>query len=178
VEDFESHAPEVLVVAFSAFEDAERYYLGLYRLSAKIHLQPHRTIVLCSTGNVRRAYQACRKESFDDYVQFWPMTNDAPRLLMSVHHALRDLNASRGGATAAEFAAQARHLAELGSMLDQQMVQGGQGIDVVNRSMEQAQQAIGVALNGLSGKLAQREWPDAQLAELEREIGQRFRALA
>lgn len=88
VEDFESHAPDVLVLAFSTLEDAERYYLGLYRLSATIHLQPHRTMVLCSTGNVRRAYQACRKESFDDYVQFWPMTNDAPRLLMSVHHAL------------------------------------------------------------------------------------------
>jgi len=178
VEDFESRAPDVLVLAFSTLEDAERYYLGLYRLSATIHLQPHRTIVLCSTGNVRRAYQACRKDSFDDYVQFWPMTNDAPRLLMSVHHALRDLNAARDGASAAQFAAQARRLAKLGSMLDQQLAQGDQRIDVVHRSMAQAEQAIGTALDGLSSKLAQREWPDAHMAELEREIGQRFRAMA
>lgn len=178
VEDFESRAPEVLVLAFNTLEDAERYYLGLYRLSTKIHLLPHRTITLCSTGNVRRAYEACRKESFDDYVQFWPMTNDAPRLLMSVHHALRDLSATRGGTSAGEFATHARQLAELGNMLDQQMAQGYQRIDVVNRSMEQAEQGIGVALDGLSSKLAQRERPDSQMAELEREIGQRFRAMA
>lgn len=178
VEDFESRAPEVLVLAFNTLEDAERYYLGLYRLSTKIHLLPHRTIILCSTGNVRRAYEACRKESFDDYVQFWPMTNDAPRLLMSVHHALRDLSGTRGGTSAGEFATHARQLAELGNMLDQQMAQGYQRIDVVNRSMEQAEQGIGVALDGLSSKLAQRERPDSHMAELEREIGQRFRAMA
>lgn len=58
------------------------------------------------------------------------------------------------------------------------MAQGYQRIEVVNRSMEQAEQAIGVALDGWSSKLAQRERPDPHMAELEREIGQRFRAMA
>lgn len=93
VEDFESHAPDVLVLAFNTLEKSERHYLGLYRLSGKIHLQPHRTVILCNKDEVSRAYQACRKKYFDDYILFWPMTNDAPRLLMAVHHALGNLNA-------------------------------------------------------------------------------------
>ncbi|MEO8837360.1 MAG: hypothetical protein ABI351_01460, partial [Herbaspirillum sp.] len=131
VKDFERHTPDVLVLAFNTLAKAERYYLGLYRLSSKIHLRPHRTVVLCSLDEVKQAYQACRKQYFDDYVQFWPMTNDAPRLLMSVHHSIRDLMAiSEGGPSAAEFAVQARRLAELGSLLDQQVAQGSQKIDV------------------------------------------------
>jgi PleD family two-component response regulator len=38
VKDFESRAPDVLVLAFNSLEKSERYYLGLYRLSGKIHL--------------------------------------------------------------------------------------------------------------------------------------------
>lgn len=191
VKDFESHSPDVLVLAFDTLEKSERYYLELYRLSGKIHLQPHRTVILCNKAEVSRAYQACRKESFDDYVLFWPMTNDAPRLLMSVHHALRDLAAVlEGGPSAAEFAAQARRLTPLGTMLDQQMTQGSQRIEVAKRAMEQTELEIGVVLDGFSRKLAQGELPDVSriknVAGLEREIkrlkqdeiGQRFRAAA
>src|SRR4029077_14389979 len=92
VEDFESHVPDVLVLAFNSLEKSESYYLGLHRLSSKIH-EPHRTVILCSKEEVTRAYQACRKDYFNDYILFWPMTNDAKRLLMSVHHALRILKA-------------------------------------------------------------------------------------
>lgn len=133
----------MLVLAFDALEKSERYYLGLYRLSSKVHLQPHRTIILCNKYEVSRAYQACRKEYFDDYILFWPMTNDAPRLLMSVHHALRDLAAVKENLpSSAQFAAQARNLSEMGSLLDQQMAQGSLRIDVVNRAMERAEQEI------------------------------------
>src|ERR1035437_1795998 len=131
VKDFERHCPGILVLAFNALEKSERYYLGLYRLSGKIHLQPHRTVILCNTAEVGRVYQLCRKEYFDDYVLFWPMTHDAPRLPMSVHHALRDLAPlSDGGPSVAEFAVQARRLAELENLLDQQMAQGDQRIEV------------------------------------------------
>ncbi len=126
----------MLVLAFDTLEKSERYCLELYRLSGKIHLQPHRTVILCNKHEVSQAYQACRKESFDDYVLFWPMTSDAPRLLMSMHHALRYLAAiMESGPSATEFAAMARRLTELGSMLDQQMAQGSQHIDIVDRSM-------------------------------------------
>lgn len=189
VKDFECRAPlDVLILAFNTPAKAERYYLGLYRLSGKIHLQPHRTVVLCNVDEVSQAYQACRQQYFDDYVQFWPMTNDAPRLLMSVHHSLRDLTViSEGGPSAAEFAAQARRLAELGSMLDQHVVQGSQRIDVANRAMVQAEQDIGAALDGFSSKLAQGNLPgvssindvsglEQEIKRLKQEeIGQRFR---
>jgi CheY-like chemotaxis protein len=191
VEDFDSRAPDVLVLAFNTMEKSERYYLGIYRLSGKIHLQPHRTIILCNKAEVNRAYQACRKERFDDYILFWPMTHDAPRLLMSVHHALRDLAvATEHGPSAAEFAAQARCLSELGSMLNQQMAQGSARIEVANRTMEQAEQDIGTALDGFSSKLAQDDLPDMarinvvgeweqEIKRLKREvIGARFRTAA
>lgn len=191
VKDFECRAPDVLVLAFNTLANAERYYLGLYRLSGKIHLHPHRTVVLCNMNEVSQAYQACRQQYFDDYVQFWPMTNDAPRLLMSVHHSLRDLMAiSEGGPSAAEFAAQARRLAELGNMLDQHVVQGSQRIDVANRAMAQAEQDIGAALDGFSSKLAQGNLPgvssindvtglEQEIKRLKQEeIGARFRKVA
>lgn len=41
VQDFESHRPDVLVLAFKTQEKAERYYLGLYRLSSLIHMHDH-----------------------------------------------------------------------------------------------------------------------------------------
>jgi len=122
VKDFELRHPDVLLLAFDTLEKAERHYLGLYRLSAKGHLPAHRTVILCHRAEVKQVYQLCRKEQFDDYVLFWPMTNDAPRLSMAEHHALRDLYAtSVNGPSAAEFAAQARRLVELEALLDRQM---------------------------------------------------------
>ena len=82
--DFEAQRPDVLVLAFNGLERAERYYLGLFRHSRLIHEHPHRTLILCNKDDVRRAYELCRKEYFDDYVLFWPMVHDAHRLCMSV----------------------------------------------------------------------------------------------
>ena len=190
VKDFESRAHDVLVLAFDALEKSERYYLGLNRLSSKVHLQPHRTIILCNKYEVSRAYQACRKEYFDDYILFWPMTNDAPRLLMSVYHAIRGLAAVKENLpSSAQFAAQARNLSEMGSMMDQQIAQGSQRIEVVNRAMGRAEQEIGAALDGFSSKLMQGALQDMSniqnvvlAQEIKRlkqdEIQQRFRTVA
>jgi PleD family two-component response regulator len=173
--DFESHCPDVIVLAFNDLQKSEGYYLGLFRLSEKIHVQPHRTIILCNKNDVNRVYQACRKEYFDDYILFWPMTHDAPRLLMSVHHALRDLAAIKdAGPSAAEFAAQARRLSEMGNMLEQQIALGNQRIELVNRTILQTEQEVGVALDGFSKKLIQGELADIpkieNAASLEQEI--------
>jgi len=188
-EDFDKHPPQVLVLAFNTMSKAESYYLGLYRLSEKVHQHPHRTIILCNKDEVNRAYHACKKEHFDDYVLFWPMTNDAPRLLMTVHHALRDLSAAtRDEPSSAEFANQVRRLSQLGSMLDRQMQQGTQHIDSIGHSILRAEQEINAALEGFSEKLVRGELPDLpdgeNLAALEHEIkrlrqeeiGQRIRA--
>ncbi len=98
IQDFEEHRPEVLILAFDGLDKAERYYLGLYRLSRVVHTVRHRTLILCNKDDLRRVYELCKKEYFDDYVLFWPLTHDAPRLPMAVHHMLWRLAA--GGANA------------------------------------------------------------------------------
>lgn len=137
VQDFEKHRPQVLVLAFDELENAQRHYLGLYRHSAVIHALPHRTIVLCDKSDLQRTYELCRREDFDDYVLFWPMAQDAKRLCMSVHHALRQL-ASDSTPTLTEFAAQARRIAELETLLDHSLKRGLEHIGGVSDSLAQA----------------------------------------
>ena len=133
VEDFERHRPSVLILAFDTLEQCERYYLGLYRQSTLIHALPHRTLILCNKDDLRRVYELCKMETFDDYVLFWPLTHDAPRLPMAVHHALRQLTANATGApTVAEFAAQARRLASLEPLLKQYAAGFQREIDRLN----------------------------------------------
>lgn len=138
--DFEQHQPKVLILAFNEIEKSERYYLGLYRTCKTINQHPHRTIILCSKEEVKRAYKLCMKDYFDDYILFWPMTFDSPRLLMSAHYALRDLVSPQvTGPSAEEFAVQARRLAELESLLDRQIARGGQYIEAASKAMNQAE---------------------------------------
>jgi hypothetical protein len=47
--------PDVLVLAFNALEKSQHYYLRLFRLSTVVHLQPHRTIILCNKDEIRQA---------------------------------------------------------------------------------------------------------------------------
>jgi CheY-like chemotaxis protein len=162
VQDFEQRKPEVLVLAFNSLEKAERYYLGLYRLSQVIHAAPHRTVILCNKDDLKRVYELCKKDYFDDYILFWPMTNDAPRLAMSVHHAARQIEADRASKTApSEFAAQARRIAELEVQLQQFAARGEQKVEAASRSLRQMGQDIGAALDGFSRKLT-----DGDLREL------------
>lgn len=156
VADFEVHRPGVLVLAFDTLEKAERYYLGLYRLSKLVPTVPHRTLILCGKNDLTRVYELCRKEYFYDYVLFWPLAYDAHRLPMALHQAFRDLAAhGEGSLTVAAFAAQTRRLGNIEPLLDQHALKGSQHLDLVGRSLQQAQQDIGSALDGISRKLAQ-----------------------
>ena len=175
VEDFDHRLPQVLVLAFNALAKAERYCLGLYRLSTKIHARPHRTVILCDKAEVKEVSELCFKQSFDDYVLFWPMNHDASRLRMAVHHALRDLvRLEAAGPSVAEFAAQARHLSELEALLDQQLAMGGRRLEVASLAIEQAEQDIGAALTGFSRRLSGGALPDVvevkDVAGLDREV--------
>ncbi|MDP2759991.1 MAG: response regulator [Sideroxyarcus sp.] len=175
VADFELHRPNVLILAFNSLGKSERYYLELYRCSRKIHTQPHRTVILCGKDEVKHVYELCKKELFDDYILFWPMTHDTVRLPMSVHHALRELAAARSASpSAAEFAAQARRLAELEAMLERQMTRGGQHIEATGRAMALAEQKIGAALDGFSSRLTQDDLKD-EISRLKRDdVRQQF----
>ncbi|MFA7238642.1 MAG: response regulator [Sulfuricellaceae bacterium] len=160
--DFVRHQPDVLVLAFNKLEKSERYYLSLYRFCPEVHRHPHRTVILCNKDEVKHAYELCMKDLFDDYILFWPMTYDSSRLNMSVHYALRELAAFKADSpSAAEFAAQARHLAELEQALNQQIGLGGHHIEASGRAMERAEQEIGTALDGFSQRLISGSLPDS-----------------
>lgn len=150
VSDFEAHRPAVLVLAFDTLHAAQQYYLGLYRLSKVAQAVPHRTLILCSKNELWRVYELCKKEHFDDYVLFWPITNDAPRLRMAVHHALHRLKAVLlNPVTVSQLAVRARPLAALEPELTQYVSQFGQHVDVAGLTVRQAEQAFNGAFDEL-----------------------------
>lgn len=160
--DFEQHAPDVLVLAYKTVEASERYYLGLYRHSAKVALHPHRTVILCDKDEVHRVSRLCIKQHFDDYVLFWPMNYDAPRLAMAIHLAQRELGQFRQGSPSpADFAAQASRLAELEALLDQHSATGVRHVHATQLAVDAAQRELGAALDGFSHDMGKRAGTDA-----------------
>ena len=172
VEDFEKHRPNVLILAFNTLEQCERYYLSLFRRSTLIHALPHRTLILCNKDDLWRVYELCKKETFDDYVLFWPMTHDAPRLPMAVHHALRQLTASLADApTVTEFAAQARRLALLEPLLEQYAASFQQEIDRLKAGEPaQSRDADSVAVQTASERASNLKGSLAQQCQITRDL--------
>jgi len=159
--DFVRYRPNVLVLAFNSLEKSEHYYLELYRLCEEVHQQPLRTVILCNQNEIGRVYELCKKKYFDDYILFWPMTDDSSRLSMSIHHLFHELTTIKSqGATMGEFYTHARNLVELEKKLNQQIVQGGQRIEVTSQAIEQASKKVGAALDGFSRRLISGALPD------------------
>lgn len=156
--DFDLKKPGVLLLAFDALEKAERHNLGLFRRSREIHRHPHRTVVLCHKDELKRAYELCRGGIFDNYVLFWPVAQDATRLPMAVHQALRDLEAARSGRPQlADLSGPVRRLGDLETSLSRGMQEGDDRIEATDRVVRQAGQEILGALAGFSASLAQGE---------------------
>ena len=152
VDIFDKDRPAVLVLAYKGLEKSQQQYLGLYRRSKAVHL-PHKTVVLCSYDESPKAYELCKKRYFDDYVPFWPMTNDTSRLLMAVHHALWQLSESLiGTSTARELLAQAQEFFEMEHLLENYAAKGGQHIEAANELLLRGETNIDAALRPL------REW--------------------
>lgn len=152
-QDFERHQPDVLILAFNGLEKAERYYLGLYRQCQSIHHRPHRTLILCNKDDIRRVYELCRKEYFDDYMLFWPLTFDTPRLPMAVHQALKALGAVQDDVLKRQLASQARRIAELEGMLKLSLAQGDSRIHQADQKLKRAGLEINAALDRFSHRL-------------------------
>jgi CheY-like chemotaxis protein len=150
VEDFRRARPQILLLAFKGLEKAEAYYLGLFRLGKESLPPQHRAITLCSRESVQQAYQLCRRGLFDDYVLFWPGTDDVTRILMSIYGALHELRAAPAGeALAASYAAEAARLRELDSQLAEQQVRGDQCLASTTAAIAGAEHDIGQALGEL-----------------------------
>lgn len=151
VDDFDAARPEVLILAFNDLEKAERYYLGLYRGRASVHGEAHRTIILCNKDDLQRVFEMCRREYFDDYVLFWPLTYDAPRLRMSVHLMIRQLHRENTGEpSASQFAALARHVRSLQAPLEEGIARVGNEVGAAVRLLAGAETDI----DGVIGR-----WP-------------------
>lgn len=154
VDDFESHSPQVLVLAFPELAHAEQFYLGLYRLSTKIHTVAHRTVVLCDRSACRRAYELCLKQHFDDYVEFWPVTYDPCRLGMSVLLAARAVAAAVAqGPSRLELARQAHRILELEGLLQEQSAAASQRVEAVSQSISRAESDLHAVVDGLSREI-------------------------
>ena len=160
-DDFEEHKPSVLVLAFDTLERCQSFCLHLYRHSTKIHAMPHRSVVLCSKGELHRAYELCKKGHFDDYVLFWPMTHDAPRLPMVVHQKLGQMEDQANGPSTGEWFPPARRLGSLQTVLDRNVQQGGERVAAAMDSVEDATRQIAESLKQLSARLAASDSLDA-----------------
>lgn len=153
--DFETFQPDVLILAFNTLEKAERYYLGLYRFCEKIHLTLHRTLILCNKDDLPRVYELCRQGYFDDYILFWPLTFDAPRILLAVHHALAHLQRARSSPLDVhDFADSARTVGELEPRLRDHAKKGRVQIDAAGQALAEAASDLGAVVDGLSRRLA------------------------
>jgi CheY-like chemotaxis protein len=169
IQDFESHSPDILVLGFKTLEKAERYYLGLYRLGSLVHMNLHRTLILCNKTEVDSVYKLCKKGYFDDYIQYWPIMYDASRLAMAVSHALRDLANIKSSFSATELATEAVRLSELESLLGWNATQGNQLIEAASHSVTDAEQEIQTSLGRFSQRLTQGDF--ANLVEIKNAQG-------
>ncbi|MES2890345.1 MAG: response regulator [Pseudomonadota bacterium] len=150
---FDRVKPQVLVLAFKSVEACERFYLGLYRRSEVIQSLLHRTLLLCDKENVRRAFDLCLQEVFDDYVLFWPLVHDAKRLAMSVHLALGALDQELALAPLSELATLARRAETLEEQLAQQVRLGRVHAQNAQNTARQAQASVNRAMGGLSERI-------------------------
>jgi CheY-like chemotaxis protein len=121
-------------------------------------------------------YKLCREGIFDDYILFWPVNEDTPRLSMSVHLALRELAATTANTpTTANFAAQARRLATSENILTAQITQGGARIDSLEQDVTQASNLASSAFDNFSQRLIQGDLREAiradNVEELQHQLG-------
>jgi|GEM_PF-284157 len=150
IADFERFKPDVLVLAFTSLERAERYSLGLYRHSEIVHTLPHRSIVLCDKDSVHRAFELCSKEYFDDYVMYWPLVYDTPRLAMSILIAGRSLQTQRDTPPAREVAAHARSVSKLEAVLDDRIAAGQHHAEALSQALQYVEAGIAQQPTALS----------------------------
>jgi len=152
--EFEACKPDILILGFNGLVKAERYYLGLYRLSKQIHALPHRTLILCNKDDLLRVYELCRREYFDDYILFWPIGHDALRLRMAVHHAARQVRASEASIKAKELVHQVREVSGLDDLITTGLEQGGKRMLTARGSLGKVAQEADAMFEGFSRTLA------------------------
>lgn len=158
---FDTIKPQLLVLSFKSLEACERFYLGLYRRSEVIQSLAHRTLLLCDKESVRRAFDLCMQEVFDDYVLFWPLVHDAKRLAMSAHLALCALDQEQALEPLSELANLARRAEALEEQLAQQVKLGRVHAQNAQNTARMAQASVSRAMGGLSERILANGLDDA-----------------
>jgi CheY-like chemotaxis protein len=151
--DFDRYQPAVLILVFNSLEKTQAYDRELFRLSKLACGMPHRTVILCSNDEMTAAYALCDQERFNDYVLFWPLIHDAPRLPMAVTNALRDLQHSEAAVNAAEAEDMTRQIAELEGLLALQLETGQARVQAVSRSAVRVGADIHAAIDSFAKKI-------------------------
>ena len=155
VAEFSAHQPRILVLAFDTVQKAEDYYLSLHRKLPPAHSCLHRTVLLCNKAYLQRAYELCRKGQFDDYVIFWPLSFDAPRLHMAIYGALRELRHAMAEArSAGELLSQTQQTAKIKPRLKDFALQGRACMDMADESLLATRAKVIAAMDEFSRQLA------------------------
>ncbi len=176
--DFDRHQPAVLVLVFNTLEKTQAFDLELFRVSKLAAGLPHRTVILCSNDEMAAAYTLCRQERFNDYVLFWPLVHDAPRLPMAVTNALRDLQHSQGVMTALQAADMTRQIAELENLLAAQLKNGQIHAQAASRSAVRAGVDIYAAIDSFAKKMLGGGLADVLVVHDSARLQQEFDQLA
>jgi PleD family two-component response regulator len=134
VADFELLRPGVLVLAFSTLARAERYRRALQQPGALARALPHRVLLLCGADDLRAAYELCKADEVDDFVAFWPRTDELRPLRMAVRRAMRQAETERSGVpSSSDFATLARRLGALQPLLRQP---AGEGLEALQDAVQ------------------------------------------
>lgn len=177
VEDFERVRPDVLLLVFNRIENAQSYYLGLYRFGTTAQQHGHRTIVFCGKEQVKKAFELCRRQYFDDYVLFWPAPYDGSRLPMSIHVALRELKQSRGlSLSERQLDDYARQLERFKSMLDQRLTQGGRQVESATEELARTGRRLAGAIERFLKRVADGDLDDTVAIQDAQKLEREFHA--
>jgi CheY-like chemotaxis protein len=177
VEDFERVRPDVLLLVFNRIENAQSYYLGLYRFGTTAQQHGHRTIVFCGKEQVKKAFELCRRQYFDDYVLFWPAPYDGSRLPMSIHVALRELKQSRGlSLSERQLDDYARQLEGFKSMLDQRLTQGGRQVESATEELARTGRRLASAIERFLERVADGDLDDTVAIQDAQKLEREFHA--
>lgn len=159
--DFDKFQPEVLILAFETLEKAESYYMGLYRLSVVVHTLAHRTLVLCNKDDLKQVYELCKSERFDDYILFWPLVHDTPRLPMAVIHALKSMDLAKENVpTVRRLAMEFQQVKKLGRKMADYSSVGIERLAALSKTTSDSHRSIDSVLEKLSTRLSQGELSD------------------
>jgi len=174
-DDFDRHQPSIVILAFHKVETSQQYYLALFRNARSIAKLQHRTILLCNKDEVRAAYALCRGGCFDDYVQYWPVTFDQPRLAMSVRLAARELAACRNGGNDPRLGEMARAVEQVQPIFDRALSHSDRYLIAADHAVRYLADGIGSAMqdaaSGLGDRLVAMKAGSGVIREVKRHLG-------